>query len=212
MHGFIQYVEWKQGSPGLIPITPENLAKAKLFAMEKWKERARERGQEEPADLTDACKFCSLFAQRLFGGRIEGNWHHQYVRIDDQIIDLTDAVGVKIGNPYFHDRGFWGNKEHKESMASCEARVNQWVQEFMTTAGIPPKIQARSANRIMKEHIYRFGLHGYIDTQVDQQTRTVTYSLRLGDKKWTGDIDVANAKLSPVHRIGVLEFFDLLGS
>ena len=111
--------------------TPENIEKARQFLFIKWKERAKERGGEAN-DLSNACKFASLFAQKLFGGKIQGNWHHQFLITDDgQRIDLTDAIGVTDNDPYRHDKGFWGNPEHKLSMQSCMPRVERWVQEFM---------------------------------------------------------------------------------
>lgn len=113
-----------------LPPTPENIAAAKQFVMEKWKERANERSFSIPKDLSGACKFASLFAQKVFGGRLQGNWHHQYVVKGNQTIDLTDAAGVNIRNPYHHDPEFWMNPEHRTSLQSCMERVNKWVEEF----------------------------------------------------------------------------------
>lgn len=93
-----------------------------------------EMGRDEPADLSSSCKFASLFMQRLFGGELQGNWHHQYVVLPSgERIDPTDAVGVSTSNPYFHDKGFWGNQEHQASMKSCLPRVERWVQEFLNS-------------------------------------------------------------------------------
>ena len=112
-----------------LPHTPENIALAKEFLLEKWKERGVERGFPKN-DLVGACKFGSLFAQEIFGGELKGNWHHQFVKLGDQIIDLTDAIGVNVDDPHRHDDDFWGNTEHKDSMESCRPRVEKWVQEF----------------------------------------------------------------------------------
>lgn len=115
-----------------IPATPENIARAKAFVFGKWRERATERGHTVD-DLSGACKFSSLFAQRVFGGKIKGNHDHQYVVLDDgQILDLNaDAADVReLSIPYRHDRRFWNNKEHRESLNSCLPRVETWLKEF----------------------------------------------------------------------------------
>jgi ribosomal protein S18 acetylase RimI-like enzyme len=110
------------------PATPEWIQKAKEFVAEKWAQRAVEFGREKPRDLKGACKFCSLFAQELFGGELRGNWHHQFVVLDGKTIDLTE--GSEGSDRYDHDDQFWGNREHRESLASCRPRVEQWVAEF----------------------------------------------------------------------------------
>ena len=112
--------------------TKKNIAAAKNFVFLKWKERAQELDLKEPVDLTNACKFASLFVQQVFGGRLRGNWHHQWVEIGDRVIDLTGShPTVPCGWPYEHDEEFWLNEEHKDSLASCIPRVNAWVQEFL---------------------------------------------------------------------------------
>jgi len=47
-----------------------------------------------------------------------------------EILDLTDAAGVLPEHSRIHDRKFWGNREHRESMKSCEPRVELWIEEF----------------------------------------------------------------------------------
>jgi hypothetical protein len=119
-------------TPFLKP-THDNVARAKAFVFEKWKERAKEYHRPEPLDLSNACKFASLFAREIFGVRLRGNWHHQYlVAPNGQIVDLTDAAGVPANiDPHAHDRHFWGNPEHKDDMKSCKPRVDKWKREFM---------------------------------------------------------------------------------
>lgn len=121
-----------------LPATPENIERAKQFVTQKWIERAKERGypdHELPTDLSSSCKFTSQFAQRVFGGELRGNWHHQYVKLSDgRMLDLNiDAADVqKLGTlAHSHDRKFWRNPEHRESMDSCRARVDDWVREFL---------------------------------------------------------------------------------
>ncbi len=133
MRDLINLIEGSIGS-SYLPATPENIERAKAFVFEKWKERAAERGQPEPADLSYACKFSSLFAQQIFGGEIQGNANHQFLRTPNgQILDLNiDAADVKkLGaGAHGHDKRWFGNRDHKESMKSCMPRVEKWVEEF----------------------------------------------------------------------------------
>jgi hypothetical protein len=120
-----------------LPATVENVTKAHDFVFEKWKERARENRREEPLDLSFSCKFSSMFAQRIFGGEIQGNYDHQFLRLDNgEIVDLNkDAADVQAivdddEDPYHHDDDFFGSPDHRDSMDSCQPRVDQWVDEF----------------------------------------------------------------------------------
>jgi hypothetical protein len=122
--------------PERLPATPENIHRAKQFVMQKWAERHAERGYDAPEDLSNACKFTSLFARDVFGGRLRGSMAHQFVQAEDgTIIDLNlDAKDVKALGDHAHhhdDELFWGNPEHKEALDSCRPRVSQWVAEFL---------------------------------------------------------------------------------
>ncbi len=123
---------------GALPATPENIAAAKAFVLKKWQERAIERGGPNatlPDDLSSSCKFSSLFARAVFGGKLEGNFDHQFVRAKDgTIIDLNiDAADVKeLGDQaHRHDILFWGSRDHRDSVRSCVPRVKEWVAEFL---------------------------------------------------------------------------------
>jgi hypothetical protein len=131
-----------------LPPTPGNVAAAKSFALRKWQERAREQRRDVPTDLSNGCKFASMFAYRVFGGQMRGNWHHQFVELPDGTrVDLTDAAGVpsehsehpgmspKKVDPYKHDKRFWFNRDHRETLESCIPRVDKWVEEFLAQFG-----------------------------------------------------------------------------
>jgi hypothetical protein len=128
-----------------LPPTPETIALATAFLLRKWQERWHEkypRGpsynaadgwNNPPEDLSSSCKFSSLFAQKIFGGEIRGNYDHQFVVLPDgSVLDLNiDAADVKsLKDPHRHDPRFFGSRDHRESSASCEARVSTWVEEF----------------------------------------------------------------------------------
>lgn len=117
---------------GFLPATEDNIQKAKDFAFKKWRERAIERGRQEPVDLSFSCKFCSLFVKQVFGGRIEGNYDHQYNVIYDQRIDLSEGSAdvLTLDKPYYHDTRFFGCKDHLDSLNSCLERVDSWTELF----------------------------------------------------------------------------------
>jgi hypothetical protein len=117
---------------GFLEPTVENISKAKEFVFRKWKERAIERMEREPLDLSTACKFSSLFVKMVFGGTIKGTWEHQYNDINGVVVDLNSDAGdvLRLLEPHKHDRRFIGNREHNESLESCIPRVKRWVEEF----------------------------------------------------------------------------------
>jgi hypothetical protein len=129
--------------PARIAATPSNIARAKDFVMRKWIERHHERfhnvaafKNDVPTDLTDSCKFTSLFAREIFGGRLRGNHDHQFVELPGgQILDLNiEASDVRRLGAEAHehdDELFWGNPEHKDSVESCKPRALAWAKEFM---------------------------------------------------------------------------------
>jgi hypothetical protein len=131
--------------PAILPATAENIAAAKAFVMRKWTERAVELGRPVPSDLSNSCKFSSLFAQAIFGGRLEGHVDHQYVRLTDgSILDLNaEAADVKaMANPHRHDSRFWGNAEHADALRSCKPRVDRWIEEFLMITAYGPNWSA----------------------------------------------------------------------
>jgi len=114
-----------------LAITKRNFDAARDFLYRKWVERAAEEvGRPVPRDLTGACKFASLFAQALFGGKLRGNEDHQWVETKEGVIDLTGCAGVKRC-VYWHDDEWWMNEDHKDSLESCKPRVARWVKEFL---------------------------------------------------------------------------------
>lgn len=114
--------------------TSENIRRAKRFVFDKWQQRAKEYGRDQlPFDLSGACKFASLFAKGVFGGQLKGNKLHQFLELEGQIIDLTAGSKdvASMLNPYHHDKVFWRNAEHVQSLDSCSVRVSDWVNEFL---------------------------------------------------------------------------------
>jgi hypothetical protein len=125
------YAWLTQDLPGSVEPTLANLRSARAFLQHKWRSRAAELGRSKPQDLAGACKFAALFTQRVFGGRLQSNYDHDYVVRDGQTLDLTNAEGVTRPGPYTHDRLHHAHIEHLESLELNLPRVDAWVQEFL---------------------------------------------------------------------------------
>lgn len=120
-----------QRQRGALRPTPESVAAARAFVLEKWRERAALLGDAPPDDLADACTFASIFALLVFGGNLCGNEQHQFVQLPNcSILDLTGAAGVPVGHETMHDAAWWGNPDHEVNVASVAPRVARWVAEF----------------------------------------------------------------------------------
>ena len=137
-----------------LPATPENIAAAKRFVFDKWRERAKELGRADPIDLSDACKFTSLFAATVFGGTMHGNFFHQWVELPDgRTLDLNDEAAdvitmlrgeipddakpyaaemrKKLLPLYTPDVRHMRSRGNRQSMASVRPRVQRWADEFL---------------------------------------------------------------------------------
>jgi len=145
--------------PARLEASPEAIEQAKRFVLAQWQARHLERYGEMgkaslPVDLSSSCKFSSLFAQALFGGTLEGNWQHQFVRLPSgQRLDLNEeALDVQaLGeDAYRHDPVWWGNRDHRDSLKSCLPRVEAWVQAFEKEWGLSPQPPATRARRTAK--------------------------------------------------------------
>ncbi|WP_156924266.1 transcriptional regulator [Derxia gummosa] len=103
------------------------------FIFRKWRERASERGEPVPLDLSRSCKYGSLFMSLVYGGTIAGNYQHQFNIIDGRIVDLSHAAAdvFRMREPYAHDADLFVADFHRESMASITPRVSGWVEEFL---------------------------------------------------------------------------------
>lgn len=119
--------------------TPDNIALARAFCLDKWRERAAERGSSAvPPDLASSCKFTALFASVVFSADIGGNFHHLFNVLDDgAVLDINAAASDVAGRRGIHkiDRAFTASGELAESLESCVARVEAWIDEFARRHG-----------------------------------------------------------------------------
>jgi hypothetical protein len=113
-------------------LTRAEILLAREFVFVKWCERAQERGEAPPVDLSRSCKYGTLFMHTVFGGTIAGNYQHQFNVIDDRIVDLSDGAAdvALLSFPYRHDPDLFGVAEHIASMDGCRPRVDVWAAEF----------------------------------------------------------------------------------
>lgn len=134
-------------------LNQQGIPAMKAFVLKKWKDRAQERRESEPHDLTGACKFAAMFAQAILGGNIMANDFHTWVEVNGQVIDLAedaaDAKALKAGiippemvdyakafhlnlpeHVYDADEDFMDLPDFKEGLEANRPRVEQWVREW----------------------------------------------------------------------------------
>lgn len=119
--------------PARLAVSPETVRLAQDFVLQRWIERAQELGKPLPVDLSLGCKFASLFAWQLFGGRLKGNCLHQYVVTHaGEILDLCAGSSelFSMSEPYAQDPHFFGNRDHVDSLNSCLPRVSMWLKAW----------------------------------------------------------------------------------
>lgn len=119
--------------PARLEASPENVQLAQDFVLQRWIDRAQELGKPLPVDMSLGCKFASLFAWQLFGGRLKGNYLHQHVVTHaGEILDLCAGSSelVSISEPYAHDPHFFGNRDHVDSLNSYLPRVSMWLKAW----------------------------------------------------------------------------------
>lgn len=112
---------------GLVEPTPANLRLAREYLRLKWRDRALEMDRPVPSGLAGSCKFAALFAQQLFGGQLRSNFAHDFVVRQGQVIDLTQAAGVNLGEFYAHVPSHHLHPEHVASLRSNLPRVASWM-------------------------------------------------------------------------------------
>lgn len=136
-------------------IGQDQIDEMRAFVKTKWAERAIELGRETPADLTGACIFATAFAHKVLGGEVRGNWHHTYLDVDGQTVDLTEGEGVReqaierqqlhstypsMRSPHFvgpdvdihmHDPSFLATPDFRDTWDSVQERAAMWASEYL---------------------------------------------------------------------------------
>jgi len=126
--------EVKRAGSAKLPLTPSNLDLANQALDQLWAERLEERGYEKPPGRGGSCKFAALLGRELFGGRLDGNLDHVFVRKDRKVLDLNEQQDdVLILGAAAHLSTPWvlEYEEYRESLASCMPRVQRWAQWVM---------------------------------------------------------------------------------
>lgn len=103
-----------------------------------WAERCAERGMPIPSDRAGACKFASLLARELFGGRLAGNQEHVFITLEDgQRLDLNENEPdvIAMGGAAHAMHCFvLSDIEYRQSLGSCMPRVTRWAKWALARA------------------------------------------------------------------------------
>jgi hypothetical protein len=176
MREFIDIVHLMEAkiTPVLEP-TPANIALAKKYIFRKWIEREREvydretkwrevRGIEkefaEPSDLSNGCKFSSLFCSVIFGGKMVGNYDHYFTILPNGIrLDLNDEAGDIKNMLIKHNEGTGKDpyriddlfmiQSLKADRRDVSVRVTAWLNEFCLELGLPNQFRRTSSGNII---------------------------------------------------------------
>lgn len=125
--------------PGRLDADEESLEAARAFVLERWRERAAERGGTVPPDLSGGCMLAAMFVKAVFGGSIQGNYDHVHNVVDGRVVDLSrDSADVRaLSDPYEHDPDFMGEPDFHENLVSWTYRLEGWVDAFLAQATAP---------------------------------------------------------------------------
>lgn len=127
----------KRTGEAKLAITPANLALANEALDQLWAERLEERGYEKLPGRGGSCKFAALLTRELFGGKLDGNLDHVFVRKDKALLDLNEQQeDVLILGAAAHLSTPWvlEHKEYRQSLGSCMPRVQRWAQWVLEQA------------------------------------------------------------------------------
>ena len=132
---------------------------ASAFVLDRWRERAAERGDTEPVDLSGACKFAAAFAAALFGGTVEAHDLHAWAVVDGSVVHLAagsaDVAALRAGrvpagqeeyakawgivpdgdDPYAPDRRFTTGPGFREALEANAPRVDRWLDRWRAERG-----------------------------------------------------------------------------
>lgn len=116
--------------PKLITPCTSNIKLAELALQKLWEERQAERGLQVGADRSGSCKFAALLARTLFGGRLEGNEEHVFLRLQGVILDLNHNQQdvLALGDAaHIVSRRAIEHRDYREALGSCLPRVQRWA-------------------------------------------------------------------------------------
>lgn len=115
--------------PSRLPLNQTTLGLANEAMDRLWEERLKERGREPSDDRSGSCKFASLLARQLFGGSLDGNYYHVFVRRKGKILDLNEHqkdVAEMDGMAHDSMKVLLTHRDYRESLGSCMPRVLRW--------------------------------------------------------------------------------------
>lgn len=121
--------------PAKIEYNPRNILVANEALNALWEERQRQRDVVHNGSRAGSCKFASLLARSLFGGRLAGNANHVFVVKDGNIIDLNEQQSdvVLLGaKAHIQFNSVLYHVDYREALTSCLPRLEKyeaWILE-----------------------------------------------------------------------------------
>jgi hypothetical protein len=117
--------------PPRYELTEETITIAKDVMRDLWNERRQECGLPPTDDRSSSCKFASLIARELFGGRLAGNEMHIFVVRNGEVLDLNEEqadVLLLAGQAHFEYPKCVLHRDYRASLGTCMPRVRHWLK------------------------------------------------------------------------------------
>lgn len=117
--------------PPRYELNRETFSIAQDVMRDLWNERRRECGLPPTDDRSSSCKFASLIARELFGGRLAGNEMHVFVLRDGEVLDLNEGqadVLILAEQAHFELPKCVQHRDYRASLGTCMPRVRHWLK------------------------------------------------------------------------------------
>lgn len=119
--------------PERYKVSKKNLRLANITLDNLWAERCFER-EVSFNRREGSCKFAALLCRSLFGGHIDGNYDHVFLRLNNgETLDINaHQRDVKLFGESAHisDIKKLSHPDYMDSLGSCMPRVERWVEWF----------------------------------------------------------------------------------
>ncbi|WP_274644963.1 hypothetical protein [Pseudomonas serbica] len=117
--------------PPRYELNQETFSIAQGLIRDLWNERRLEHGLPPTDDRSSSCKFASLIARELFGGRLAGNEMHVFVLRDGAVLDLNEEqtdVLLLAEQAHHEIPKCIQHRDYRASLGTCMPRVRHWIK------------------------------------------------------------------------------------